>query len=180
MLTLTHAAGPESETVQPPNACRGSEKASTVWPSPCRHLASVGRMSFDLAVWRRAPSAKTAMIVEVYDRLGERDHPAAGMFDTHEFIAAAGERYGLLPDSSEGVTWIGISDDAGERAGVSMSAWTGRTSAVVHVSGPFPWLKPTIMSLRPLVCARNLMLYDPQDQAVYNNRRRYPEIHTER
>lgn len=120
------------------------------------------------------------MIVEVYDALGEHDHLAAGMFDAHEFIAAAGERYGPLPVSAEGLTWIGIPDDAGELAGVSMSAWTGRTSAVVHVSGPFPWLNPAIISLLPLVSARNLMLYDPQDQTVYNNQRQYPKLQAER
>ncbi|WP_421735637.1 hypothetical protein [Cellulomonas sp.] len=138
-------------------------------------------MSFDLAVWRRAPSAKTAKIVEVYDVLGmgENDHPAAGMFDVQEFIAAASETFGELPGSSHGLTWVGIADDAGEVAGVSLSAWTGRTSAVVYASGPFPWRKPMISSLLPLAEARNLMLYDPQSQTVYNNRRQYPELHAE-
>jgi hypothetical protein len=136
-------------------------------------------VSYDLAIWRRAPSAKTAKIVEVYDALAvdEHDHAAAGMFDVQEFVAAAGERFGQLPESGEGMTWVGIADDAGEVAGVSLWPWTGRTSAVVYISGPHSWRKPMISSFLPLVEARNLMLYDPQVQTVYNNRRRYPELH---
>ncbi|WP_028049607.1 hypothetical protein [Cellulomonas sp. URHD0024] len=139
-------------------------------------------MSFDLAIWRRAPTAKTAMIVEVYDVLGdgEHEHPAVGMFDAQEFVTAAGEMFGRLPESGEDPTQIYVADDAGEVASVSLWAWTGRTSAAVHVSGPFPWRRSAIGTLLPLVEARNLMLYDPHFQTVYNNRRQYPELRAER
>lgn len=133
-------------------------------------------MSFDLAIWRRSPATKTAMINEVYEVLGvdDSDHPAAGMFDTREFVEAACAAWERLPESNVELAWIAIPDDDGLEAAISLHQWTGQNSALVHVSGPYAWLGPTTRSLLPLVVERNLMLYDPQAQAVYNNRRTYP------
>lgn len=114
------------------------------------------------------------MIVEVYDVLGVQDHPAAAMFDTQELVDAAGAAFGRLPESDEQVTWIAVPDPDGEVAGIALHPWTGQHSAVVHVSGPFGWLRPTIDGLLPLVVERHLMLYDAQTRTVYNNRRQYP------
>jgi hypothetical protein len=118
------------------------------------------------------------MIEEVHAVLGvdDRDHPAAGMFDTREFVDGACAAFGRLPETDGTLTWIAISGPDGSPAGVSLHQWTGRTSALVQASGPFDWLRPTIESLLPLVTARNLMLYDPQARSVYNNRRHYPDL----
>jgi hypothetical protein len=134
-------------------------------------------MSFDLAIWRRSPTTKTTMINEVYDVLGDddRDHPAAGIFDTEEFVDAVCAVYERLPESDDELTWIALPDRNGEVVGVSLHEWTGEQSALVRVSGPIDALSSTIDALLPLVVERNLMLYDAQAQAVYNNRRQYPE-----
>lgn len=98
------------------------------------------------------------------------------MFDTREFVEAACSAFGRLPGTDTTLTWISIPGPEDDLAGVSLHQWTGRTSALIHVSGPFEWLRPTITSLRPLVVERNLMLYDAQAQSVYNNQRHYPTL----
>ena len=116
------------------------------------------------------------MINEVYTALGvdDQDHPAAGMFDTQEFVEAVCSAFERLPGTDKTLTWIAVPSPEGDLAGVSLHQWAGRTSARIDVSGPFEWLRPTITSLRPLVVERNLMLYDAQAQSVYNNQRQYP------
>ena len=56
---------------------------------------------------------------------------------------------------------------------MSLYPWVGSTSACVHVSAPYDALPATIRALLPLAIERNLILYDAQAQAVYNNRRNY-------
>jgi hypothetical protein len=116
------------------------------------------------------------MIEQVYDVLGadDRDHPAAAMFDTQEFIDAAIATCGLLPESTGELPFIGVPDRYDRTTGVLLHQWRGHTSALVSASGPFDALESTITTLLPLVVERNLMLYDPQVKAVYNNRRQYP------
>jgi hypothetical protein len=89
-------------------------------------------------------------------------------------VDAACSAFGRLPGTDETLTWIAIAGSGGDIAAVSLYQWTGRTSALVHVSGPFDWLRPTISSLLPLVVERYLMLYDVQAQSIYNNQRHYP------
>lgn len=132
-------------------------------------------MSFDLAIWRRSPTTKTAMIVEVYESLEQRDHPAAALFDTEEFVDAACAKFGRLELSDPEMAWIPISEEGGGSVGVSLYPWVGSSSACVHVSGPFDASQATISALLPLVIERNLMLYDAQAQVVYNNRRSYSD-----
>lgn len=115
------------------------------------------------------------MIIEAYASLSSAaDHAAAGWFDSQEFVDAACTHMPRDPVSDDELTWIQIHNDDGELAAVSMHQWAGESSAVVLVSGPFPWLKATFEALRPLVYARHLMLYDAQTQSVYNNQRTYP------
>lgn len=118
------------------------------------------------------------MINEVYAALGvdDQDHPAAGMFDTQEFVDAACAAFERLPGTDETLTWIAIPGLDDDFAGVSLHQWTGRTSARIHVSGPIDWLQPTIRLMLPFVAERNLMLYDAQAQSVYNNQRQYPAL----
>lgn len=115
------------------------------------------------------------MINEVYDTLGidGYEHPAAGSFDAHEFIDAVCAVRPRLPESDADLTWVEIVNDEAEVAGVSFHGWTGKASAIVHVSGPYPWVQATQDALMPLVLERNLMLYDADNQSVFNNRRSY-------
>lgn len=113
------------------------------------------------------------MIVAVYESLEQRDHPAAALFDTEEFVDAACVTFGRLELSDAEMTWIPIPDEGGGSVSVSLYPWVGSSSACVHVSGPFDASRATIRVLLPLVIERNLVLYDAQAQVVYNNRRNY-------
>ncbi len=132
------------------------------------------------------------MIVDVHASVGVdgQDHPAAAMFDTSEFIrsavqelgptaprvtqlqravAALRQRSGHPPDRGE----ILVADPHGELATIFLWPWEGDSSAIIRVSGPFEWKRATIEAMTRLVIARNLVLYDPQEQSVINNRRSY-------
>jgi hypothetical protein len=135
-------------------------------------------LSFDLSVWRRSPTTKTAMIVQVYEVIGTADHPAAGMFDADEFVRAAAGLYELdLGHQSDGSTSIVIPNISGafdgEPFAITLWPWTGATSACVSITGNHEGLRDAKAAMLPLIEARDLMLYDPQSQSVYNNRRKY-------
>jgi hypothetical protein len=118
------------------------------------------------------------MIDDVYEALGvdDLDHPAAGMFDAPEFVTAVSNLFERLAPVEEDLVIIGLPDVDGQTVGIFFHQWTGQTSARVDVSGPFPSLETVRATLLPFVVDRNLMLYDPQAKAVYNNRREYPSL----
>jgi hypothetical protein len=132
-------------------------------------------MSFDLSIWRRSPTTKTAMLHDVHETVGLNgaDHPAAGSFDPQEFIASAVASNGRPAGPDGDLSWIDVINSDGESAPVSLWGWRGLSSAIVRVAGPYPWLQATREALLPLILERHLMLYDPQAGAVFNNRRSY-------
>lgn len=115
------------------------------------------------------------MILEVYETLSvdDQDHPAAAMFDAQELVDAIAAALGRLPESDEEATVVPIIDEDGREAALSFYAWTGKTSACVSIAGPFPARVPAIQALQAFVLDRDLMLYDPIAETVFNNRRSY-------
>src|SRR5688572_16219642 len=119
-------------------------------------------MSFDLAIWKRSATTKTAMLAEVYGAIcnGQTAHPAMGTFDLPELERALKAEFGNYskePDmfdcpihcergASDSGTWLIVQCQHSESEEVK--------SRVI-----------------PIALERGLLVYDPQRQAVWGNQR---------
>lgn len=115
-------------------------------------------MSYDYLLWKREPTAKTAMLAEVCKATGEgTDHPAMATFDVEVFERSLKAEFGDVNNDPDGpfLYWI----NPGERA---------------------PWLKLNVNysqveavtdKIVALAVKHGLLVYDLQCGAVWGNRR---------
>ena len=119
-------------------------------------------MSFDLAIWKRSPTAKTAMLAEVYGVIcdGQTIHPAIAPFDLSDLEAALRSEFGDYTKEPE-MFDCPIHCDRGEsESGTWLIVQCGHSDAA-EVSS----------RVVPIALERGLMVYDPQRQAVWGNKR---------
>lgn len=115
-------------------------------------------MSYDYILWKRSPDAKTAMLAAVYKATGQgNDHPAMAPFDIGEIDRALKDEFGDVNEDPDGPflytfdqgeisPWLSINVNHSQVAAV-----TDRIIAVALQHG--------------------LMVYDPQRELVWGNRR---------
>jgi hypothetical protein len=119
-------------------------------------------MSFDLAIWKRSPTTKTAMIVQVYEAICEdQPHPATGAFDVAEFESALISEFGNYkkePDAFDCLIHSGGSACDGS------NCW-------IIVCCAHPMAAEVESRLIPLALQRELMVYNPQRQSIFGNKR---------
>ncbi len=114
-------------------------------------------MSFDFAVWKRSARTKTAMLADSYESIcAASGHAAVDGFDTAGLQRALQDHYGVTdPDD------LPFAVETGEAVG---SSW-------LVVNAPFSGADEVRDVLVELALARGLMVYDPQREVVWGNRR---------
>lgn len=119
-------------------------------------------MSFDLAIWKRSPTTKTAMVVQVYEAIcNGQSHPATAAFDVAEFESALISEFGNYqnePDMFDCIIHSVGSASDGSNCWLIISCAHSNSAEVSS-------------RLLPLALQRDLMVYDPQRQAVWGNKR---------
>ena len=114
-------------------------------------------MSYDLAIWKRSATTKTAMLAQAYRALSEgRDHPAMQRLDLSELARALKDEFGDY-DTAQCV----------------IACATGQTQRAdwLTIQCSFSDADSVVSRLVPLVLDLGLMLYDPQREVVWGNRR---------
>jgi len=119
-------------------------------------------MSFDLAIWKRSATTKTAMLAEVYAAIcdGQTAHPAITTFDLAELEAALKAEFG---DYTKEPDMFGCPIQC-ERGASDSGSWLiahCEHSAAGDVSS----------RVIPIALDRGLLVYDPQRQTVWGNKR---------
>ena len=114
-------------------------------------------MSYDFAVWKRSATTKTAMLIDAYEAIcAASAHSAVDNFDTAELERALQHHCEIL-DIDE----LPFAVETGEAAG---SSW-------LVVNCPFSAADEIRDVLVTMALDRGLMVYDPQRQVVWGNRR---------
>ena len=119
-------------------------------------------MSFDLAIWKRSETTKTAMLLDVYREIceGRASHPAIATFNLALLETALKAEFGDY-DREPDMFDCPINCDRG----VSDSGcWL-----VVHCS--HPTAQNVLSRIVPISTSQGLLVFDPQRQAVYGNKR---------
>ena len=119
-------------------------------------------MSFDLAIWKRSATTKTAMLAEVYEAIcnGRTDHPAMREFDLPALERALQAEFGDYTKDPEMLDcpincYRGVSDSG---------CWL-----TVHCSHSVA--ADVLSRVIPIALSQGLLVFDPQRQAVYGNKR---------
>lgn len=115
-------------------------------------------MSYDFAIWKRSADTKTAMLLESYEALSHGDsHPAMQGFNGKKLEKALKKEFdyektkpecmiALAPGSRDKVNWM-----------------------MIHCN--FPDAGEVTERVLPIVLDMELMLYDPQRECVWGNKR---------
>ncbi len=115
-------------------------------------------MSYDYLIWRRSPTAKTAMLKACCDATAEgRSHEAMAEFDVDSFVQDLQAEFGDVNNDPEGPFLYGV--DSGDAA-----PW-------ISVNVSYSSIEDVTPVLVRLVLKHNLMLYDLQRECVWGNRR---------
>jgi hypothetical protein len=116
-------------------------------------------MSFDLAFWKRSPTTKTAMINACYDAIIEgTTHPEMAPFDRESVVADI-------------VQLLGSPTDPYNPFGFQLDQGKGPHGDWIIVSVVHSKAHEVNDKLVKIAVKHGIMLYDPQVQGVYNNRR---------
>lgn len=115
-------------------------------------------MSFDLAIWKRSENTKTAMLAEAYTAICKGDdHPAIAPFDLNVLEKALKTEFGDYTNTVEGP----IVCETGSSIRANWLIVQCAHSLAVSV----------LAKVIPIALAQGLLVYDPQRQAVWGNRR---------
>ncbi|MBD8528178.1 hypothetical protein [Pseudomarimonas arenosa] len=115
-------------------------------------------MSYDFAIWKRAESAKTAMLAEVYAAVcDDRSHLAMAPFDLPALESVLKAEFG----------------DYSVDADLEILCYPGQTESVcwMIVASPYSAAGDVHARLVPIVLEHGLLLYDPQRKSVVGNKR---------
>ena len=115
-------------------------------------------MSYDYVIWKRAPGIKTAMLADVYQSICEgKDHPAMAPFDTAVVERDLISEFGDVNNDPDGPFLYGV--DRG-----SVSPW-------LTINVGYSQVEAVTDKLARLAIQHGLMLYDPQRDVVWGNKR---------
>lgn len=114
-------------------------------------------MSYDFAIWKRSETTKTAMLAEAYEALSlGRDHPAMTTFDAEQLDQALKNEFGNDKDTNSLIA----------------CAWGNTANADwLLVQCSFADADEVISKIVPIVLDLELLVYDPQKEIVWGNKR---------
>jgi len=115
-------------------------------------------MSYDLAIWKRSTTTKTAMLAEAFEALSEgRDHPAMTKFDVQGLEQALKDAFGDYDKNADCLI---------------ACAWGSTTVADwLLIQCNFPVAEEVLEKIVPIALDLELLIYDPQREVVWGNRR---------
>ncbi len=115
-------------------------------------------MSYDLAIWKRSETTKTAMVAEAYKCICDgHSHPAMAPFDLVALASALEHEFGDHTGASEGE----ILSETGTVDGASCLVVHCAHSAAASIS-------PRVAAI---ALSQGLLVYDPQRDVVFGNKR---------
>jgi hypothetical protein len=118
-------------------------------------------MSYDLAFWKRSTLTKTAMLVETYESIcAGKDHISMTFFDAQSVLHDLEEKFGNL-DNFEDENPVPFTMDigAGEKGNwIVLNCVHSRAQEIEN-------------KCIAIAVKNDIMLYDPQRVAVWNNKR---------
>ena len=121
-------------------------------------------MSFDLAIWKRSPRTKTAMIYECYDAIIEnKDHTAMDFFDENALLDDLAIEFGERHQEYFGKD---IDD-----CPFLFSTGRGEFGNWVFLNLNWSTHQDTKSKLVSIALKHGLMVYDPQRKGVWGNKR---------
>ena len=131
-------------------------------------------MSYDLAIWKRSPTTKTAMLQECYEAiLEDTDHIAMDFFDQTELIKDFEKEYGTW----QGEYFGNVSEDenANDNAidDCPFLFHTGQGKFGNWFLFHLKWSahQTTTQTIINIALKHSLMVYDPQRACVWGNKR---------
>lgn len=115
-------------------------------------------MSYDLAIWQRSESTKTAMLAEAYAAICEGgDHPAMAPFDRPAV------------EKSLRVEFRHSKFDP--RAGIVIESGRGKSADWIIVQFGHSMAEDIVPVVVTVALSRGLLVYDPQRECVRGNKR---------
>jgi hypothetical protein len=121
-------------------------------------------MSFDLVIWKRAATTKTAMLKTCYAAIiEEQDHPAMEAFDEEVLLSSFAEEFGVRQKDH-----FGVDTDA-----CPFLYSVGRGSFGNWMVCNLNWSTHLEASKKIVQIAlqQGLLVYDPQHESVWGNKR---------
>jgi len=121
-------------------------------------------MSYDIVLWKRSTRTKTAILKECYEAImDEKDHTAMEFFDEAPFFADMEAEYGIRQPQYFG-TEIDDCPFLYETGKGEFGNWI-----VLNIS----WsdYQKTIDVVVEIAVKHGIMVYDPQRESVYGNKR---------
>lgn len=115
-------------------------------------------MSFDLAIWKRSATTRTAMLAEAYNAIcAGGDHPAMAPFELHPLERALEAEFGDYKNTLDSI----------------IVCETGTTPAANWLIIQCAHSNSELVAEKvvPIALKLGLLVYDPQRQAVWGNKR---------
>ena len=121
-------------------------------------------MSYDLAIWKRSPTTKTAMLDACYQAIIDgTDHEAMARFDDEPLMAGLEKAFG-----TRHTQWFG--DDA-DKAPFLYETGSGEHGNWMLLTCTYSAIQQVFPVVADLAVGQGLMVDDPQRGAVWGNRR---------
>jgi hypothetical protein len=115
-------------------------------------------VSYDLAIWKRSSTTKTAMLAEVHKAICDgADHPAMAPFDMDALEDALEAEFGEYKNNPD-ATIIGESGNGASANWLILQCAHSDANLVAA-------------KVVPIAIKHGLLVYDPQRQVVWGNKR---------